>query len=96
MDVGEAEVIEFVTAKGALVEEVEQTEEALNLVAPRIASAVVSAGSKAGGSGRDDGLVAELAGQAPSGVIPMGEVPDQVRSRPSRRSSFRPQGAARR
>ncbi len=92
MDGGEVDLVQFVTAEGNVTEALEATEESFDFVAPAIAGAVVGPGPAAVGPGRDDGMVTELGGQAPGGVVFVGAV---VGPGPARRGPVRVAAAAR-
>ncbi len=88
MDGGEVDLVQFVTAEGNATEALESTAEAFDLVAAAIAGAVVGPGPATVGLGRDDGMVTELGGQSPGGVVFVGAVHDQGRRAADRSESL--------
>ena len=73
----EEDDVELVVAAGDAAEALKPTEEALDLVAASVAQGVVGPGPTPGRLGRHDGLIAELSGRSPGGVIFVGAVHDQ-------------------
>ena len=88
MDGGEVDLVQFVAAEGDAMEALEAAEEAFDFVAPTIAGAVVGPGLATVGLGRDDGMVTELGGESPGGVVFVGAVHDQGRRAADRSESL--------
>ena len=88
MDGGEVDLVQFVAAEGNPTEALEAAEESFDFVAPAITGAVVGPGLAPVGLGRDDGLIAELGGQSPGGVVFVGAVHDQGRRAADRSESL--------
>ena len=77
MDGAEEDDVELVVAECDAAEALEPTEEAFDLVSASVAFGDVGPGPTSVRFGRDNGLIAELGGQAPGGVILVGAVHDQ-------------------
>jgi len=72
--------VEFVGAQVETAVASQATEELLDHIAPAVATAFVGPGPSAARMWRDDGLVAEPAGQGPGFVALVGAVGEQCRS----------------
>ena len=77
MDGAREDEVKLVVAECDAAEALGPTEAAFDLVAASVAFGVVGWGPTSVQLGRDNGLIAELGGQAPGGVILVGAVHDQ-------------------